>query len=189
MFCSISVLSLASDSRSHLLECKNIHTAHTASNVHTASCVYPSRTPQQSDLAVYLVNSMEMYGQASLGIQLADDRFLICFEHTATLASRHTAVCTDAHLSTSYPEYTESIESVYFRAASIILAVSYWRYELNDDDKKVLTTLALYPQYVTPEYFQYRHYAPRMLRVPAVPAVSNPEILGTSGGINVPGTN
>ena len=40
--------------------------------------LYPSRTPQQSDLAVYLlVDSLETHGQASLWMQLliADDRF------------------------------------------------------------------------------------------------------------------
>ena len=134
MFCSISVLGLVSDSRSHLLECKNIHTAHTASNVHTASCVYPSRTPQQSDLAVYLVNSMEMYGQASLGIQLADDRFL-SVSNTRQRSQAGTQQCARMLISV---RHTRSIPRV-LRVYTFVLRVSYWQYHTGGMSSMTMT--------------------------------------------------
>ena len=145
---------------------------------------YPSKIPQQSVRQLPCsIDRLEKYGQASLFgcsyyyLMIASS---LHRELRATIASRHTAMCTDAHRSRRHVEFRSIL--VYFSAAS---TRTMRLYQKRPNNKELPMMAMIYLQYITPGYCQYWKYPPKLLRVSAAPAVSNPEILLSSGSINV----
>ena len=95
----VSFLSLSSQTLdSTWLNTKTAYVKLTPPSVlHTAVFV----SQESSAVRPCSIDSLEMYDQASLRTQLliANDSVLFYIELTATIASRHTGVCTGAHIS------------------------------------------------------------------------------------------